>query len=495
MARWSLQWNAYAGGPEFVHGGYLHKFPRENQAIYRARLARAYYPNYVKPLIDVVSDYVFQSDQIDRGSADPQFAGSVDRKGTDANAFMKYLATRALVKGMSFAVVDMPAPVAGVESRADEIKLGVRPYWYPVEREDVLNWELDDFGKPYWVLMREGEPSNSDPMAVSERGKYEYFIVWERQVWRRYKMERGNDLLAARKVEAVSEGVNKIGEVPVVPMYGDKMSDWEGRSWICDVAYVAQALLNTCSLRDNYNYETALEQPIFPGISAEELEKLVRGEHYAIAMPPTEGGALPFFLSPAGTAANILAQQINDHRDAIHQILRQRIINASANADGASGASKQEDFRSTNTAIADVADECERVENELWRLTGEYIGGGEVRVEYPNDYDVSSVDRAIMRATQIQALDPPDEWTAKMQKDILHMTARSTDDPREIKAIEEAIDARLVAKAEEKAAMVEALARGGAQPTDGDADNADNFTPTRADNRGMPMRTETNASR
>ena len=488
---WQLCWGAYAGGQDFVNPANIFSHKKEDKEVYKRRMDRAYYYNYVKPLVQLVTSYISRQ-PITREKTDDEFLKNVDRKNADVDSFIQQLAISGITKGMSYLVVDRQTPDELPASRADERALGNAPYWDIYQREQVLNWELDQFGQPLWVLVQIEDPTEyADPIAyVNRNTNMGYYLLWERERWRIFSVKQQSN--GFRELRVVDEQANPLGLIPIVPFYGDHVGDWYGESWITDIAYIARNILNVCSLRDNYNYETAIEIPVIPFISdPEEMKQgLLKGDHYVWGAPAGSGWQ-PYYMGPSGIAAEILQKQIADHRDEIHRILKQRIINNSASADGASGVSKQEDFMSTNTTLADLAAEMERVENEghalreIWdnpKLTLDKARDVANKSTYPDDFDVEAIEKALKRMQDLQRIGAPDELIEHLMQGVATKLVGVTDEETQ-ERIRQAIEDKFLNQPEpELGAIAPQL---GAVPNQGNGNGAQQM-PMKP--QQMPMR-------
>ena len=440
---WRLHWDAYQGGNAFVHSGNLFKHKKESPDIYDGRIMRAYYYNYVKRLTRLGVDFVFQSGEIGRKGSKDGDLDNVDRKGNDVDSFMSDVALHGITQGVSYVAVDAPKREGEARSRAEEIDSGLGPYWYRINREDMLNWELDEFGMPMWVLMKEAAPP-ADSIQTSvrrTRNNIHYLMLWTREGWNRIELEvRGSSKVSFHNITVYEEGPNEIGKVTVVPFYGEQVGDWDGNSWNEDITPIARNLLNVCSLRDDYNFQCAFEMYVFPGADEQDLEDIQMGSHEVISTP-AETDKLPFSLSHSGGAAEILAKQIGDHVSEMHRLTAQRLLNTSALSDGASGESKKEDFRATNPTLANLADECERVENILHEFSKEYDKSRpEITADYPDDFDTSAVERELDILEQVDALNFPDEVRAYMQEKVVRKLTQPGKDDDRLKDMVDAIE-------------------------------------------------------
>lgn len=103
--------DAYTGGGGFLDGTYLLRHPREDDAKIAYRQELSYYSNFVKPVVDSLTNPIFRkmiARDWSKGKAQflPPFMHDVDRLGSTMNRFMKNAARYARLYGSVFIMVD-----------------------------------------------------------------------------------------------------------------------------------------------------------------------------------------------------------------------------------------------------------------------------------------------------------------------------------------------------------------------------------------------------
>ena len=216
----------YDGGHEYL-AAYLRKHPKEVEAFYRERLARAYYPNKLKPTVDTYAAYLYQR-PIKRESPSEVITGmwaDMDRKGTDADAFFARAGREVQITGSVAVVVDRYQP-GTPRSRADERAMGIRPYGSLARAEDVIDWDVDERGEAVWAIVRERDQSVRTPFGGDAQAPFAYRL-WTREGWSLHRFSvsgEGKDQTLVN--ELVDQGEHGLGRVPIVwAFWGERMGD------------------------------------------------------------------------------------------------------------------------------------------------------------------------------------------------------------------------------------------------------------------------------
>ena len=190
MHWWQLWRDCYYGGVDFTFR-HLHKFTtRETDVDFYNRRQITPIPSFAKTAINEIRNAIFQrmSDTVRRGgskvydTAIAGLAGGVDLRGSTMNYFMGHkVLTDLLCMGQIGVYVDMP-PVNG-PTLADT--LGMRPYLYVYQVEDILSWSVSSPSNPSEfkaVLLRDrGVDYHVDNLlgVTLPIGSYERFrLVW-----------------------------------------------------------------------------------------------------------------------------------------------------------------------------------------------------------------------------------------------------------------------------------------------------------------------------
>lgn len=126
---------------------YLPQAPGEHPIVYRSRLLRSVFFNVFAHTIEGLVGQVFRRDPILGDDVPPVIAGTdtqpghwenIDLAGTHGDVFCRDLLQDSLTSGHAAILVDFP--VTGGTQRADQEQQGIRPYWVPILKDNILSW-------------------------------------------------------------------------------------------------------------------------------------------------------------------------------------------------------------------------------------------------------------------------------------------------------------------------------------------------------------------
>jgi len=130
---------------------YLPQAPGEKPKDYNVRLIRSVFANFFRTTVDGLCGLVFRVDPVLNDDVPPKIAGdrtkkgkgghveNIDNEGTHIDVFCRDIAADAMTTGHSAIFVEFPK-TRGDETRADEDAFGIRPYWLPIKKENILSW-------------------------------------------------------------------------------------------------------------------------------------------------------------------------------------------------------------------------------------------------------------------------------------------------------------------------------------------------------------------
>ncbi len=262
MHWWQLWRDCYYGGVDFTFR-HLHKFTnRESDVDFSNRRQITPIPSFAKTAINEIRNAIFQrmSDVIRRGgtpayqTACTGLAGGIDLRGSTMNYFMGHkLLTDLLVMGQIGVYIDMP-PVNG-PTLADT--MGMRPYLYIYQVEDILSWSVSSPSNPSEfkaVLLRDrGVDYHVDNLlgVTLPIGSYERF----RLVW----IDPGTGHVMVRFLNTAAEPIDPMSGLPTLdPPIELQLTRIPfvlmdiGESLMKDVAHHQIALLNLGSSDVSY---------------------------------------------------------------------------------------------------------------------------------------------------------------------------------------------------------------------------------------------------
>lgn len=391
-------WNYFVNGVQQNNQtvkGNLFLHPKERMEDYNRRINMSYFYNFNAPILDIYSDHLFKQpvlvDFAEIEQTIEQVREDIDKQGSSIPEFRKQMADMAQLYGHCFVIVDSPkvSSTEELKTRADQIEERAFPYLCLYSPQDILNWSLDEYGKPYWVLVRETRDSNNDVFNFKEGGEKQiYFRLWTRDGW----------MLFDADYEKLDEGIYDLGEVPIVCVFAKKSKkarNFLGISDLADIAFISRDIYNASSelrqiLRDQTFAFLAVQG------TSDEYSDLQIGTGKGLLYP--EGRNAPVYVSPPSDNATIYFDHIDRQITKIYQIAKLDSGGVSAKssgtpkADAQSGVSKAWDFNQTNSALSSKSSNLEDAELRIWQLFAKWEGKEFTgSVQYPNEFSISSL--------------------------------------------------------------------------------------------------------
>jgi len=398
--------------------GNLFMHPKERDVDYNDRLKMSYYYNFCNPIIDIYTDHLFkQPINLDLDTIEEeveQRSENIDNKGSSIEEFRKEMADLAQVYGHIYVVVDSPEYKGDIKTKKDLIDNNLYPYFSLHHPQNIINWALDKFGMPYWVLVRESTDSNLDPFNFDkERIESVNYRLWTRKEWILYDAE----------YKEIGRGVHDLGIVPVICVFdkqSKKIRNFLGISAIADIAFIARDIYNSCSelkqiLRDQTFAFLALQG------SSSEYDELSVGTSKGLLYPPDRNA--PQYISPPTGNAEVYFRHIDRQVSKIFQLAKLEGGSVQAPEQSAvmqSGISKAWDFNQTNSALSKKAGNLEDGETKLWQMfarwnRAEFKGS----VQYPHEFSIQSLKEDLDECEKEMRLNMGTEFNKEVKAAII----------------------------------------------------------------------------
>lgn len=132
-------------GQDRVHergATYLPRNVMEDAASYNARIARTPFHNFFRRAVEGMVGLVYRTDPVIGEDVPEQIVEhleNIDMAGTHFDVFARNVSTDAMVVGHAAILVEYPM-TGGRQTAADEMMGTVRPYWVPIQKEQILSW-------------------------------------------------------------------------------------------------------------------------------------------------------------------------------------------------------------------------------------------------------------------------------------------------------------------------------------------------------------------
>lgn len=423
---WAFYEAAFEGGDAFTTGNNLFKHTRETPDDYNDRVRRLHNQNYCEPLVSFYTNFIF-SEVIDRNGGTNQafydvFRKNVNHRGDSVADFMREVSDDCQIYGMSYVIVDAPVvDNTKILTKQDEYDNKIAPYWCLVKPCEIKDWVVDQFGvfqyvKRMQITRRVGStgPVTTAPnpgmeeyttgldilSGISTVEKYtefyaDRFVVTEVDV-----TEKDKPVL---KTPVVTP--NPIKEIPIaVARHKRSKSNPEmGLSFLIDFAKNNREILNLTSLEQEFLYRQAFNILVRQTDSSIEMADQHEGViGSANVMDYPLGVKAPAYVSPPADPAKYIEGKIARLKNDMYTRAAQDAMSELFNGEGSSGFSQSQSFSKTVPFISSRADELEKLENNLMRLTMKWLNKEwDGKIKYKDRYDLTNFSDAL---TQFQIL-------------------------------------------------------------------------------------------
>lgn len=444
---YTLLRDAYTGGGGFDNGDYLFQHSREDMADFMVRKKMARYSNFVKVIVKALTNPIFKKTIVrdfEENDMLKKFVEDVDGQQTSLNAFMKKATKWARLYGRVFIIVDNYAAEEQALNRADALNMRRFPYLYVVCPDQITDYETDRTGRfvklSYKLRVKR---SKGDMTGIGDMEEW----TWTQTGW---ECKNGD------KVEKVREGLHGLGEIPVVALSAVD-EDTNAPLPVPDMLHIAKANRDIFN-RDSEKREI-LRNQCFPVLvypatrqSANELKQtdeegnplgLTVGTGNMLVVDAS-AGVLPNFIAPPLEPVQTLQQEI---KDIVDDMYRQAGLTSVVGVETkASGVAKQWDFEETTNHLADMAENCELAEVQIFNLFAKWAGIEikELKIKYPRTFNITDIEDELAKAQQMKDLAVGGEVVAReINRKAAEVYFADVDDKRydEIMAdIEEAAD-------------------------------------------------------
>lgn len=363
--------DAYYGTGGFKDGSYIVSHPRETPEKVQARKKLAYYLNYVAPVVNSHVDPIFRvepSREWNTNELFSKFVLDVDTVSTNFNRFMKRAGLVAKLNAVAFIVVDnvkdQPSTMAEV------LRQRALPYAYVVKPQQVTDYSTNSAGRLTSITYTIASENNT---TVTWR--------WTETTWKMSGKE-------------TAEGVNPLGRLPVVPLFGKPMEIGiiKPQSEFYNIAKTNKRLYNLCSEIDELIRNQAfnvLTYPASEGQSQTEIKEITVGTENVMSYDGQLSNK-PEFIAPSADPL----QQLRDERaDLIQEIYRMaELSHVTGVQEQKSGVAKAWDFGRTNQTLVDFALNCQGAEMAIASIFEGWTNSTlNYTVKYGDDFGIADI--------------------------------------------------------------------------------------------------------
>lgn len=395
----------------FQDGAYLTEHQRERR--YEERRNYSYYLNFVKRILNALTNPLFREDPIRTfENKDARylslFLEDCDRRGNSLNTFMRHTARKAKRYGQMFVVVDNDATIAPTIADAKEKRQ--YPYLYSVSPEQVTEYGWD-------------ENMNLDRIVFREAGSKSVKTKKTTTTYREIKGNKWSTFSYNESGErvAIDNGEFGIKSFPVVTIYAEDVDEDEDPIMVFPPLYsIARgnlAVYDICSEIRELERNQMFSLLVYPKTAGEKTSSLVTGSGNAIGFPADSSHA-PAFISPD---PSIMQAVMDDRRFIIEQLFEMAslvgIVGMVVKEE--SGRAKEIEFQSTREALKEFGNKLEQSERKIFGLFGDYtsqvLGA---KIKYSENYGIVDEGAEIERADALLQLNVSPEFNKEVKKKI-----------------------------------------------------------------------------
>jgi len=387
---------------------YLWKHEREGKVEYNERGARSVHYPIFQPIVNILNAGILR--QKPRRGADSEiepwrsYHADVDFTGTDIDALERQTLSLAIVFGRMHAITDRPAFSGIAESREEQMLRGERAYTTLYTPLDVVDWELDMFGRFVWVRIREDldDWRRFDDESSEPRNQYR---VWHRGYWELYKEQKDGDKYNKKWI-LFDKGRHPVGEVPIATINVSK--DGRPASMDCESPLASildgdRDLFNRMSELDELERLQAWALLWIPVMDGTPMGPLDIGPNRALTGPSDAGS--PSFLSPD---QQILSGKWSRIAERVH-LLRQSSGVGRGRAEyskeeRSADAIAMESIEKLNTMALWVS-ELEDFDKKIHSHVAAWEGAGDTpKSEFSRSFDIKGLSAQINEILQIASV-------------------------------------------------------------------------------------------
>lgn len=333
---WRDYWALYEGGRGFRKRvrNFLPMNPLEPAEVYAQRTREACYRSYLGTIVDYFGALLFTTDLTytpEGKETSPEWSTVItedsDGKGTNLVQFVRARLIESMVKGRGFWRLDFPANYGTGESKADADKAGATDVRLrSVQREDILDFEVDDRGKLVWVIVYESTTPRAQP--DEERGGVTLHRWWvlDRESSRMFEaaVKKGERLNAELDLKPAVEHAHGLGEVPLVCI------DPGAGLWVANRLESAQLEHFRLTSANNWSMrKTCYAMPVFSVGDPEDFRPNRMGSGYYLSIGVDE--SMEWTAPPAHHLA-VVRDEILSQKDEIFRLVTQMSLGIDNNA-------------------------------------------------------------------------------------------------------------------------------------------------------------------
>ena len=400
LNRWTFLNDSYNGGYDYFMGRYLEPYYYESRDDYEKRLRMVALDNHAKSVVGIYTSFLFRKPcqrmygSIENNQNLQSFLKDADLDGRTFESFIKDVSTMAMVYGNAWVIVDKPD--TQVNTRAEALQQGIRPYVSLFTPDNVLDWKYERQANGSYQLTY---------LKIKEE------IIEDEQFIREYTMDEINvyKLYGKDKTGEYIESIpNTLGKIPAVCVYAQRSNiRGVGVSTIGDICDQQKMIHEEYS-----EIEQIIRLTNHPSLVLEEGVEASAGAGAIIKMTSTnDAQKKPYLLQPSGSSIESVLSSIAKKVDAIDRMACLGGIR-SVESRRLSGIGLQTEFQMLNAKLADFAMSLEHAEEQIWDIWAQFEGTTfNGKIKYPRSFSIQDKVNDVSMLKLAKETNPTDPIT------------------------------------------------------------------------------------
>lgn len=391
--------DSYRGGFAYKQGKHLKKYPREWSEVFKTREERAVYFNYLQPIVDILSGFIFKNEPDRKLPSELEALKGKAFKRRGIEQGMQGIGINTLMYTMGVLVDSPKYDTNAIKSEADRKRAGLNPYaclYYP---HQIRDFAINEDGKLIWVLLDDSRIEKSDPLQKEQVKKV--YRLWTDKFYQDFEIKE-NAQTKETEVIAGEEAPHPVGYVPFhFVNWRDVDDDHISDSPMEDVAILSEQIYNTLSLLDEQLHTGTFASLAMPVRKKEDVpDDVVKTGIYDVPVLIYDGtlSQSPAYIRPGLDTIDPFITAVKLY---IYEIFRK--IGMDVDRDKSytqSGAAMGKEFQKTEALLRFGAESLQQCEDFIFRTMGRWLGkdyGDEIKISYSKTFQVDDLDLKLKR--------------------------------------------------------------------------------------------------
>jgi len=297
------------------HNQYLPKFPAETDDDYRFRVETSTLFNLTQKTRNMMTGLVFKDSITLESDVAEELVNlweNIDNAGTHGDVFCRKVFESSF-EGYSAILVD--APMVRANSREEQIRLGLRPYWVHYKADDIWNWQYrvnpnNKRKELSLIVFREAVLESGGEYTSQIVVRFRVFrLVDDLVTWSVYREQKSVD---GKEVEHILEAEGSLPQLSQIPVA--IVADLGSDSFLLDIAIKNIEHFQTYSDYKSLIHKTCVPIPVGKGIELYGSDRIVVGAS-TMVVTSADGGF--GFAEVNGSSLEIVRQSLQDNGDDI----------------------------------------------------------------------------------------------------------------------------------------------------------------------------------